>query len=259
MENKEYIKNQIDPYLLGDLEETASDQFLLEIKKYPDLEEELKIRKDLMHGIDTFVYRDIKSRLQNIQQEVNLEEAAPPSVAPIAPPVSIRRSLFRNLAIAATFVLLFSVSYWVFQSNEAVEQDLFATYYQPYEDLFSVRNQDASDGLLLKANEAYLNNDYAAALPNFESLLQSKSDETKLLLATGICQLETGDIAGAITRFQSIIQLKDIYLTDQAIWYTAMAHLKQKDTESAKKMLQQLTARTDADHYQEAKKILERL
>ncbi|MEM9821269.1 MAG: tetratricopeptide repeat protein [Bacteroidota bacterium] len=260
MENKDILLEQIDRYLLGQLSKAESEQLMQSLNEHPEMKDELKIRQDMMKGIDAYVSRDLKKRLRGLQEEVKAEAIETAEAAPAI--LGVSKNLYRWLAAAAALAILIALAFWLTPSSTPSStpspEQVFAHYYQPYQDVFSIRNDNA-DQALLQANASYLRKEYTQALSLFQPLLQKEPKNSRLLLAIGICELETAQAQAALQRFQAIIQLEDIYLGDQAKWYAALASVKIKDYKMAKMYLQELTTNKEADHHLEAIELMQQL
>lgn len=259
------LEEQLDRYLLKRMSTEEQTTFEASLKQNPELALKVKLHSEMAQGIQTYVNRNMRGKLKTFQQEwydkqknktIEITRATEIKKEKVVPQAK-RRTLAPILAIAASLLLVLSVAFWVINSPQSAEE-LYLAYYEPYPSMFSSRSA-TSEQALMEANEHYIHRTYGQALLGFEKLLQDQPDNAKLLLVSGICQMEEGKLEEAKTKFQKIIDNNDLYLLDQAIWYMALVELKQNNESAAQKLLKELVAKPKADRKAKAEKLLEAL
>ena len=130
----------------------------------------------------------------------------------------IRLRFAAAIAAAVALFILFRFIPFGSPSNE----DLYAQYAQ--HELLAVSMGTADDTLTL-AKQAFNNQDYPTAQPLLSAYLNTQTTpDSRLLLALGICQLETNQFETALITFQ---QLNALDLVDNdAPWYLALTYLR---------------------------------
>jgi len=83
------------------------------------------------------------------------------------------------------------------------------------------------------------------------------SNDIKLTAA--ISANEIGDLVLADRLLNEIIEMKDYYFMDHAIWYKALIKLKTGDIASVKDILTPIISNPKADHHMEAKELVSKL
>ena len=163
-----------------------------------------------------------------------------------------RRWMF---AAAAILLLLIAGVYWYFFTGSKGNETLYAQYaiHQPLS--FQRGGKDTS-GILQDAIAAYNNKKFKEALIYLDLYLRKDSTDAELVLAKNICLTETGNPEQAIVGFDQLAEENKIFKY-QALWYKALAYLKQNDKAGCKKILGSIPA--DADTYPKAKKLLQEL
>ena len=241
--------NKIDDYLLNRLNETEQQAFQKEMSKNQALATAVQHQQKIIEGVESFGRDSFKTYLKEIHQD--LIEA--PKIQPTKTN-NTRQIVFWMIAAS---ILLLSIFWFVKPNGNKIEQ-LYAQHYHPYDLNTQSRNMDNAT-LWIEAQSFYTGKAYAKAFPLFESLLQEQATNVLAQLGAGICLLETNQPSKAIGYFDRIINSNDLLYKDQAQWYKGMAFLKLKDSETAKKIFEQLASKPSADHHQAAKKILQQL
>lgn len=162
------------------------------------------------------------------------------------------------LSVAAGFIILF-VSYFLL--NDKPDTNALYAEYAVHYPLSVSRGGDDSipetqKQLLQNAVSSFNNKNYAKALESLNPLLAIDSADSELLLASGICNLETGNFNQAMKMFSSIESKSNVF-SARAKWYMALTMLAEKNTETCRKIL--LTISPDADTYKQAQELLEKL
>ncbi len=249
MENNNLPDNLIDDFIMGLLNKEEDKQFRQGLQKDNKLAERVKIRRDVINGIEAFGRKDLKNQLKVIHKEVIGQKASPAK----------RRSLLPYLAAAASIlILVMAVAYLMNQGGVPNSQELYASYFKPY-DISGAQRSEGNEQLI-QLEKLYANQKYAEALPLLE--IQLNADETKssdLLLAAGISNLELNQSEKALSYFNRITAKGDFNFEDEVRWYSALAYLKQDDITKAKELLEILSGDASADHSKEAKRLLDQL
>ena len=94
---KDKFNNAIDDYLMGRLNNTDRMLFLQELEKDADLAGAVKLRQELLNGVEAFGRQTLKNQLKEIHQEVIRPQEAPAK----------SRRLLPYLMVAASILFLF--------------------------------------------------------------------------------------------------------------------------------------------------------
>ncbi|MEM9822217.1 MAG: tetratricopeptide repeat protein [Bacteroidota bacterium] len=248
MDTNKATEEKLDQYVLGRMNEAEKADFTKALDQDSSLAEALDLHHQMAQGIKIHARADFRKKLQGFQQQWNTQNE--PKVIP----------LYRRIATwasaAAVLLLLVTATFWM-TSAPMSNQDIYSSVYEAYPSMFSSR--DAVAGDLPRANEFYQNGQFDQALVIFDQLLEAEPEDARLLLMGGVCLLELDQSEKALTYFQKIIQLKDIYLSDQATWYAALSYLKQDQSAAAIPLLEQLAQQPKADRKKEATALLKLL
>ena len=230
MENNFLDIEWIERYLDRSL--TREEKLWMEkrLEEEPDLKSKYHDHKQLIEGIR---YAHIQNKLEQLRV---LETSLPPiSVKKVAKEIPF----WKPIAIAASITLLITVYY--FANLAPAPQELFASRYQPYPNVFepTMRGTSKMQDKRAHAFGAYDQGDYATAAQLFNELLATDK-EPGMLLLLGNSNLSLGKIEDAQNNFLELIANFD-ELDAQAKWYLALSYLKQGQSEKANLILQELS------------------
>jgi tetratricopeptide (TPR) repeat protein len=168
--------------------------------------------------------------------------------------IGINRWWYAAAAVAATVVFILILR--PFGGETFDNEKLFAYYSKNIESLSAGERGADNDTLILQAINLFNKKDYEQSLPLLKKILTSKPNETDLIIATGICYLQTNHPDSAIKIFDRVANGNTVYKSE-AIWYKALALLKENKPEECYKVLESLPA--DADNIKEAKELMKKI
>lgn len=232
----------MDQYLTGQLSGQERKTFEQELQTNMEFAKEYKMYQTIAGGVKAHGDRTLKVTLQNMHTDM-LRQGSKPKI----------RSIGYRYAIAASILMVLALGVW-YLSQPVASDNLFAEYYAPYET--SLANRDVTENKWVLAENAYLEKDYLSAKSQLEQLLASGESTPQLILALGICHLELDETSLAIEQFNVLINNKDPFLYDQAVWYTALSHLKNASPENALPLLEELRNDPNADQHDSAVRLL---
>lgn len=148
---------------------------------------------------------------------------------------------WRGAAIAAAAAFVAAIGYFVMtNSSEASGPELFASYYEVYEnDIPLSKRGDTSYQLesnLLSALKSYEDGAYSASLESFEKSLEAAPNNEATLFFAGLAFLESGNAKEAIDHFNMASTGEGTYAR-RAQWYAILTALKLNDKELAADLL----------------------
>ena len=221
-----------DPYMdkyikKGKLEEATAE----EVEQYIN---------DPAEKIDLIDYRNrIKQRMQEKMNEKQQNKAV-------------------FLKIAAAVAMLIISSLILFYLLKPEEQDLYATYYAPYEDVITTRN-DNNNTFFDMGMVAYNKADYEDAILNFNKLNPSDPNYSTALFYKGQSLLASDNAAAAESIFKSVAADNSNIFHQHAQWYLALSLIKQEKLSDAERVLLQLTQNQSNYKFEESKSLLDKL
>lgn len=234
----------LDKSIRSQLNETENKELASFYKNQNQLNEEMNLRRDIHRGIEYLSDKEFKFMLDTIHHDLYNKK-------------KWFTSKLLWLCTAFLVVIVISIFKFLDSNNKVLEpQQIFAEYYIPYKSYPGSRGSD-NEILLNNFSNLYRQKNYDEALDVILPIVDKLDSEMTLL--TGIAALESERDELAISLFDKIIQEKDIYFQDHALWYKALLYIKQKDYGNAKIILGQLSSKSDADHSKEAKALLQEL
>lgn len=244
--DKQELDILIDKSILGTLTPNEKSKLEAYIMEQPNTKLEIKMRTDIMKGLEYNADQDLKTILDKIHKE----EIAPPKIT----------NLYRQIKVAAIFIGLIVGAFAIFKmtnnTTESIDgQQLYASYYQPYTPSVETRsNNDTLDAVYHIFIDAYRGQDYQKSFETIKPLLADADNQT--LLLAGISAMEIGNTEAALQYIKRIIESKDYYFTDHANWYKTLILLKTNKINQAKALLTELANNPKADHHDEAVSLL---
>ncbi len=239
-----------------------SDLDLDKIQKYLDGQLSEQDRKDFEDRLaddsvlagEVRVYQELDLALEGagadaFRSEIDQWEKASTTEKKIVP-------LRRFLSIAAALVLLVAASLFILLPSGQSAQEIFATYYDPYEDLITARDSKSS-AVLNQAMAAYNQEEFATAESQLRAYLDAGGEHLGAKLYLAISQLEQGKINEVIPNLNAL--LNHPQYGQQSRWYLGLAYLKDGKITEAREILSSIAE--DNQHYQQekAQDILKRL
>jgi anti-sigma-K factor RskA len=152
---------------------------------------------------------------------------------------------------AAAAVLLLAAAVWFVGRPPA---DLYPQYAMHTPPSLTVRSN--GDQLAATAETAFKRADYAAALSALQQLAAQRPDDPTIQFYTGVCYLELQRASEARQVFTSLAQGSTVW-RDEAKWYVALTHLKEKNTAACVEALSAI--QSGEDRYETAQRLLKAL
>lgn len=161
------------------------------------------------------------------------------------------------IAAAVTAVLL-TTFVFINRPDEVNQKELFATYFVPYEDVLSVREETDSEAELAAAMSMYNEKMYRDAIPHFLKYLAISPQRDDVLFYLGISYLGDRKASDASSVLEQIETGGGAY-SDHATWYLALADILKEDFTSAKTRLERIVSDPDHDFFAPAEELLDEL
>ena len=246
----EFNYDIINDYVSGELSGDALLAFEKELQTNEALAKEVAIFKTIQNELGSQFKN--KSGSENLKQTLGkLNETY--FEKPKAKVISMKKILLGLTAVAAAIILFF-----IFKpSNTNLDKD--AIYAAATKDVEPISNTIRGIGIdddIEKAKLLYNAKNYTDALPKLKAIVEKKKDETELIMALGVCYLQTNKIDSAFQVFETIAQGQTVY-KNNAILYKALIYFKQNNMEACKTALQLIPA--DADKYKAAQALLKKI
>lgn len=153
----------------------------------------------------------------------------------------------------AAAIALIALSVTIFKQTTLNEDELFATYFQPSKNVSApiIRSQN-TETEINNAYIAYSESNYLEAVSLFEKSFK-EINKPELLYYEGNALLALGNYNEAIEKFKQHISFNDA-LSNRSHWYLALAYIKTKQLENARKELK--TFITSKETYKKSEAVL---
>lgn len=229
MENEQFIHD----YENGSLSSEKKQAFELRYSSDKAFAEEVKEYRNLKSAIKEKERLDLKSTLQDLEKQKE-----------ITPEITDEENIsfgrkYRHIYVAAA-VIVFAVIGFQFLEKETSNQDLYASFYQPYPNtLQPVTRSEASTDVLSQAFQAYEANEFEKAEVLFEtSLTQEYNSDIAFYKAMTLLNMKNDEEGSDLLK-----QLKNesTSFKPQLYWYSALLALKKNDEQQAKEQLDSLS------------------
>ena len=160
-----------------------------------------------------------------------------------------------RIGIAASLFLAAGL-YFYFMAPKSGDE-LYATYYEPYQNFeYTAVRDEVPDSLLLKyrAFANYDTGNYKEALVHFDKMVELDPDNVPIRFFRAMCLFERIEYEQALKEFQQVAASDHVYYADAAIWYAALIHLRHEKYDKVRVFLNDLSSRT-GDYQQRAKQL----
>lgn len=247
MEQEDKDIELIDAYHKGKLSANEIDEF--EKRRAADTEFDQKA-EDYLHvmaEINTFGKQEFMKKLGSWEEEI--------SGGKTAKVVSLKQIL--SIA-AVVIILMVPLGYLIIQNaTQPDDQELFASYFQPYEDVISQRSGD--QGLQEKGLSAYNQQNYRAAIAYFEGHIDENLQDNAIKTYLGISYLAVGEADKAEQWLTGTSQNATGLYKEVSEWYLALTYLKLSKKEKATAQLTAIAKQSNHMFQAQAKELIKEL
>jgi len=243
MNKEEFIQDYI-ANRLSDAEKTRAEVLL---KTDAELQELYEMHLDLTAAFKISNDKALKKRLQALD---DADEMAEPTTVP----KNTNFGMLRRIAIAAIFI----VGVFIAVNQFTARGDVFETYFEVCPNTYlPVTRGIAKQHSSFEAFKAYESANYAAAATAFEQILKTENNPNiRFYYAMSLLNQEKFELAlNELNKLTSEI----FDYQAESLWYAALIHLKNKNTETVKNQLEQLQQLNPTYKSAEIQKILQEL
>ncbi len=262
------LEKEIEAYLNGEMTPEERQRFENKIHTNPDAKKELELYQEMRTILDDADWEVTDTSSQHVKvknYEAFLKSEKGKSIATgiksaennyfkERPRNRVRQLIVYVGSIAA--VLVIGLFVFLQLSKEVDSKSLYAKH-KNWDELPSLTLRDANTELA-EAEKLFKQQQYQEALDIFKKYQTEKSEtlNPQVLLYIGVTQLELNRNEEAIESFK-ILRNSNTLDASKADWYLALAYLKLKDTEKAKKHLDQLVKTPNGYKYTAAVQLLD--
>ncbi len=236
----------IDKYISGDLSEKDRIEFERELAGKADLQKMVE---------DTQL---IKIGITAIEREKMLESVRKASIEFKSKRETKSRKLnFRSLSIAASLLILISISFTIYYTSQRSSYLSGFMPYTGYEALAS-RGETKSDtaplNVLDNAWSLYNSGKFQESLQTISSVTPPEIFDAEFSFLKGLCLIEEKEYKAAIPYFESAASNPRFRYNDDAFMYLGLTYLQIGEKEKGKAVLEQIENPSE-----EVKKVLDKI
>lgn len=235
--------NLIEKYLQGEFSEEEKKAIEQKIAEDPELWAESNLHLRLHQFLQNQEELKLREQLKALEEATRKRKSNPLLTYGIAATVSL-------LALAGLF-------FWYTQ-QQIVTEEIFAARFEPYPMVLSQRNESRGNQDLQSAVNAYLAQDYHEAIIYFDELIEKDTLVTLAQFYQGVSYLALNQPLQSIEKLSAVKDSDQSLLQQQALWYSGLAYLLNKDRDLALSTFKKLADYNDYKQ-EEVKKIIEKL
>ena len=220
----EVLKNieLIENYFEGKLSDADKTAFETRLIIDSDFKEEAELYKNIVAGIKENGAANLKAKLKLVDDELDNE--------PVIIKLETKKtSLVKYLAIAASVILVISLSVYWNLSDKSNLPELAIAYYEKEKGL--PNEMSVSENQLSDAMASYKNNDYVIVKSKLNELLKQNNSNDTLRYFLGITNFELKDYSAALVSF-TLINNESVYY-EKAQYRLVLIELLANDKQKA--------------------------
>ncbi|CAM3349975.1 tetratricopeptide repeat protein [Aequorivita lipolytica] len=221
IDNTQETQELIDTYLLGNLDAHQLAEFEKQMNIYPDFRKNVMGQKALMQGVEEI---NLKHSLNDFHSEIADEPE--------------KKWLSRGwLALAASILVLISVSTWAVLSNGNSPEKVFASNFKPDPGLPTTMGT-SSDYEFYHGMVNYKRKEYKEAISRWEPLYAANPENDTLIYFLGVANLANGNPRQAEKYLQLAKTKPNSAFSEEISYYLALSLLKGNKVDEAKAVLE---------------------
>lgn len=227
---------EIDQFINQELSEAEQDSFETELSNNPDLAAELELHREIEASLQEQDIMNLREKLGRISKDIIQQKRKERSFI-----ARIPNSRIAVATIAASLILLISISSLLSRHKAVNEQELYSEYFRPYEATGIFRSNDSNlDNKLSLALHEYNEDNYTKAVSLFQDVLKYDKDNPVGNFYQAMALQELGQYDQAIASYSQVIKAKNNLFIEQAEWYTALCLLQNDNRKKAGKQFQRI-------------------
>lgn len=258
------IEERIERYLSQKMTKNEESEFEMAMAQSPELQEQVELSKLIKIYHEHPEIPDVRKLIQatmpnqkavEIPIEFKQEEKKAAlkvvhKVAPQEPNHSIIRRIIPIIALAASVILAiimipyFSNSGDLFSNNFSPAPKLKITFDNSDIQVVSNKKPEELNKQIEDIKKALNSEQYETALDLLQELFDNQWLKDELFIYRANALLGKGDIEQAIAEYEQLLE-NNTELQAVTKWYLALAHIKNKETEKAKLLLEELSSLND--------------
>lgn len=238
------MEKYIEDYLNEAMDNQTKMKFEEQLKHDKALQDKVRVSRELDHWLNNKEVYELRQNLNKTYNNLYNRKI-----------IGLRPRYFWS--IAASVIVIVSLSLLYLFYDRANPQRLYAKYSAPYEYASKTRS---GEQLIGKIDCLYLKREYQSAIEIYEQNKETFTTENNILaIYMGIAYTETGNFTKSKDMLQPIANSDKNSFKEIAQWYLSLNYLKSGNIPDARKQLTAIVK--DKNHYkkEEAKEILDKL
>ena len=248
---------RIQKYLDGEMNESELKKFREDLKKFPDLAQELDLHRNLNEALISQDEKRFRKKLSQVYKDYLI-------ITGSYKPINSSGGKVKRLGIVSVFVtiligIFLAINFQWFgkQSNETIFNKYLVSYNKDLSSRVSSSRENTDKDLEL-AVKLYVQNNYSGSSGLLKKILSKNPENIDAQFYNGLCSIYLNDFESAITYFENVSQSTYNYYGEYASWYLALCYIRINDNQTAKVILKEIEA-GNGFFSSKAKKILSKL
>lgn len=233
----------IEAYVSGNMNEVELALFKEQLQSDEELAAELKEIETVYNLFELSEEIEIREKVEAARQQGS---------------AGLIHSLNRYVAVAALFVVLLGMGWFIAQQLQAPES-LLATHFEPYPNVVTIRGDQSLDADLKNGMVHYSDRDWQLAQEDLQAVVSKDPKNTTAAFYLGLSYLAEKRSQEGIDYLKAVADDPNGNAFQSAAkWYLALAHIDDSP-EIASSYLNELVSVNDTDYGQKASELLNEL
>ena len=216
IEPNQETQEQIDAYLMGKLDEVALADFETQMRLFPDFRAKVDEQRLLFKSVEVY---NLKNSLDEYHKEIE--------------PVPEKKELNIGwFALAASFLVLISVSTWAILGSGNSPEKVFAENFKPDPGLPTTMGK-SSEYNFYYGMVNYKRKEYAEAISRWEPIYGANPENDTLVYFLGVANLANGNARQAKKYLQMANKKTESTFYEDSKYYLALSLLKENKVDEA--------------------------
>jgi adenosyl cobinamide kinase/adenosyl cobinamide phosphate guanylyltransferase len=225
------------------------EQYEFDKRKAEDSEFAQKVKDYLLiiNEVTTLGANEFDNKIKSWENEIQIKNKTK---------IELRRLW---MAAAGIIIILLPIGYWLFSdlASNISSQTLFATYFEPYEDVISQRSSANSD--LSNAMKAYNSKNYTSAIEFFTKVPPENPNYIEAVFYMSASNMALDQLEVAESHLLQVMASDQGLYREAAQWYLTLIYLKRDNLKKVDSSLQVILLVDDHIFFEEAESLREDL
>lgn len=221
IEINQEAQEHIDAYLMGKLDDVALADFETQMRLFPDFRAKVDEQRLVFKSVEEY---NLKSSLDEYHKEIKI--------------VSKKKGINMGwIALAASFIILISVSIWAIMSSGNSSEKVFAANFKPDPGIPTTMGT-SSEYDFYYGMVNYKRKEYAEAISRWEPIYGANPENDTVVYFLGVANLANGNGRQAKKYLQMAKKKTESTFYEDAKYYLALSLLKENKIDEAMETLE---------------------